>query len=189
MDNSIASNWIEIDTIRPWEQNPRMNDHAVDDIARSIQEFGFLNPIIVQKTSNKIIAGHTRYKASLKLGLTTVPVVFADLDDTKAKAYAIADNKLGELATWDDTVLIGLLGELKDENYELEILGFDELELEDLFNDDNISDLMVDDDFDEDEIEFTGEGVVIKVQVKEGDQDEIIELIKEAIDGFEYEFK
>ena len=188
MEN-FASSWIEIDTIHPWEQNPRMNDHAVDDIARSIQEFGFLNPIIVQKTSNKIIAGHTRYKASLKLGITQVPVVFADLDDTKAKAYAIADNKLGELASWDDTILIGLLEELKDENYELEILGFDELELEDLFNDENISDLAIDDDFDEDEIEFDGNNTVIKIQVKADIQDEIIELIKEAIDGFEYEFK
>jgi len=189
MTENLLSTWIEIGSICAWEQNPRINDHAVDDIMRSIQEFGFLNPIIVQKNSNKIIAGHTRYKASLKLGLEKVPVVFADLDDTRAKAYAIADNKLGELATWDDTILIGLLEELKDENYELEILGFDELELDDLFNDDNISDLMVDEDLNEDEIEFTGEGVVIKIQIKEENQDEIIELIKEAIDSFEYEFK
>jgi ParB-like chromosome segregation protein Spo0J len=85
-------------SITPYERNPRINDKAVDAVATSLKEFGFRQPIVVD-TGNVIIAGHTRYKAALKLGLQKVPVHIAtDLSPEQVKAYRIADNKTGELA-------------------------------------------------------------------------------------------
>ena len=92
---------ININDIHPYENNPRINDDAVDAVAASIQEFGWKQPIVVDE-QNVIIAGHTRYKAALKLGLTAIPcVVASDLTDEQVKAFRIADNKTGELADWD----------------------------------------------------------------------------------------
>lgn len=94
-----------ITEIRPYENNPRVNDGAVDAVAASIREFGFQQPIVVD-AGGVIIAGHTRYKAALRLGLTEVPVVVADtLTPDQVKAYRLADNKTGELATWDFAAL------------------------------------------------------------------------------------
>ena len=91
-----------VDEIKPYENNPRNNDDAVDAVANSIKEFGWQQPIVVD-IGGVIIAGHTRYKAAQKLGLKTVPVVIAkDLSEEQVKAYRLADNKSGELATWDD---------------------------------------------------------------------------------------
>lgn len=85
----------------PYENNPRNNDDAVDAVASSIKEFGFKVPIIVDK-NNVIVAGHTRLKAAQKLGLEEVPVIVADdLTPEQVKAFRLADNKVGELATWD----------------------------------------------------------------------------------------
>lgn len=94
-----------ITEIRPYENNPRVNDGAVDAVAASIREFGFQQPIVVD-ADGVIIAGHTRYKAALQLGLAEVPVVVADtLTPDQVKAYRLADNKTGELATWDFAAL------------------------------------------------------------------------------------
>lgn len=90
--------------ITPYEQNPRHNDEAVDAVAASIEAFGFQQPIVVD-TDGVIIAGHTRYKAAKQLGLETVPVVVAELTEEEARAYRLADNKTGELATWDFDLL------------------------------------------------------------------------------------
>lgn len=86
----------------PYEKNPRkISDEAVNAVAESIQEFGFKNPILIDK-NNVIIAGHTRRLASLKLGLETVPcVVVDDLTPQQIKALRLADNKTNELADWD----------------------------------------------------------------------------------------
>lgn len=91
--------------ITPYENNPRNNDSAVDAVAASIREFGWQQPIVVDK-DGVIIAGHTRYKAARKLGLTEVPVVVADkLTDEQVRAYRLADNKTGEFAGWDFSAL------------------------------------------------------------------------------------
>ena len=96
---------LELDKIKPYEKNPRKNDRAVDGVAESIKQFGFQQPIVVDK-KNVIVVGHTRYKAAQKLGLKTVPCVRADdLTKEQVKAYRIADNKLNELATWDFELL------------------------------------------------------------------------------------
>lgn len=108
--------------VKPYEKNPRRNDDAVDAVAASIKEFGFQQPIVVDK-DGVIIAGHTRYKAAKKLGLQTVPVVVADkLTDEQVRAYRLADNKTGELAGWDFSLLEVELSELL--NIDMSEFGF-----------------------------------------------------------------
>jgi hypothetical protein len=92
---------MSIEKVKPYEQNPRINDAAVDAVAASIKEFGFRQPIVVDK-DGVIICGHTRWKAALKLGLKKVPVhVATDLTPAQVKAYRLADNRSAELAEWD----------------------------------------------------------------------------------------
>lgn len=105
---------VSIDEIRPYENNPRNNDDAVDAVANSIKEFGWQQPIVVD-SGGVIIAGHTRYKAAMKLKLSEVPIVVADnLTDEQVNAYRLADNKVGELATWDDAELSEELDKILD---------------------------------------------------------------------------
>lgn len=115
--------WEPIKSIRPYEKNPRRNDEAVDAVAASIREFGWQQPIVVDK-DGVIIAGHTRYKAAKKLKCDTVPVVVADdLTEDQVKAYRLADNKTGELAEWDTALLGEELAELAD--FDMSQFGFD----------------------------------------------------------------
>lgn len=112
-----------LDEIKPYENNPRHNDNAVDAVANSIREFGFKVPIVVD-SEGVIVAGHTRYKAAQKLGLQTVPCLVADdLNEEQINAFRLADNKVGELATWDlDTLKVELdnIGDI-----DLSGMGFD----------------------------------------------------------------
>ena len=83
---------MNIDEVKPYENNPRVNDKSVDDVAKSIKEFGWQQPIVVDK-DNVIIVGHTRWKAAKKLGMKKVPVVVAsNLTPEQVKAYRLADN-------------------------------------------------------------------------------------------------
>lgn len=110
----------------PYEKNPRkISDEAINAVAESIQEFGFKNPILIDK-DNVIIAGHTRRLASLKLGLERVPcVVVDDLTPQQIKALRLADNKTNELADWDIDELDIELQDLS--NMQMERFGFEEL--------------------------------------------------------------
>jgi DNA modification methylase len=113
----------------PYENNPRINDHAVDAVASSIREFGFKVPIIVDK-ENVIVAGHTRLKAALRLGLDTVPVIIADdLTPEQVKAFRLADNKTAEMAYFDIGKLQIELAGIED--IDMAEFGFD-LELDTL---------------------------------------------------------
>lgn len=115
-----------IDEIKPYENNPRDNDDAVDAVANSIKEFGWQQPIVVDN-EGVIIAGHTRYKAAKKLGLKHVPVVVADnLTPDQVKAYRLADNKTAELADWDMDLLNDELDQIR--NIDMSDFGFDELD-------------------------------------------------------------
>lgn len=112
----------KIDEVIPYENNPRKNDEAVDYVAKSIKEFGFKVPIIIDK-NGVIVAGHTRLKAAKKLGLKEVPTIIADdLSDDQIKAFRLADNKVGEFAEWDDELL---KIELDDIDIDMEDFGFD----------------------------------------------------------------
>ena len=115
--------------IKPYERNPRDNDAAVDAVAESIQRFGFRQPIVVDD-EGVIVCGHTRWKAATKLGLEKVPVhVATDLTPEQIRAYRIADNKSGELASWNMDLLPIELAELHDAGIDWSLLGFDEDEL------------------------------------------------------------
>ena len=119
----------DINSITPYERNPRLNDNAVDAVAASLQEFGFRQPIVVDN-AGVIIAGHTRWKSAKKLGLKKVPVhVATDLTPEQVKAYRLADNKTGELAEWDMEILPIELAELRDVGFDMSVLAFDEKEL------------------------------------------------------------
>lgn len=107
----------KLSEIKPYENNPRHNDSAVDAVAESIREFGFRQPIVVDK-DGVIIVGHTRYKAALKLGLEQVPVhVATDLTPEQARAYRIADNRSSELSDWNYELLAIELEALSSTNY------------------------------------------------------------------------
>jgi ParB-like chromosome segregation protein Spo0J len=113
-----------ITSIRPYENNPRVNDAGVDAVAASIKAFGFRQPIVVDE-QGVIIVGHTRYKAALKLGLKIVPVhVAVGLSPAQAKAYRIADNQTATLSQWDDDRLPLELAELQSMGFDLELTGF-----------------------------------------------------------------
>ena len=121
-----------------YENNPRNNEAAIDAVAKSIEEFGFKVPIVITK-ENVIIAGHTRLKASLKLGLATVPCIVADdLTEGQIKAFRLADNKTAELASWDFTKLES---ELESIEMDMSVFGFEDLESK-------VPDNATDDDFD-----------------------------------------
>ena len=127
---------LKIDEIKPYENNPRNNLDAVDATANSIKEFGWQQPIVVDKDM-VIIAGHTRYLAAKKLGCDTVPVVVAsNLSNEQVRAYRLADNKTGELAEWDfkllDTELQDILDiDMSDFGFELDISEDEEVKEDD----------------------------------------------------------
>jgi len=126
---------IEIDKLIPYHNNPRKNQ-AVDKVASSLSEFGFQQPIVVDKNM-VVIVGHTRLLASQKLGYKKVPVFIADLSEAKAKAYRIADNRLSEDSAWDYDFLNVEMNMLTEENYDLTQLGFTDEELNRLLSDEN----------------------------------------------------
>jgi DNA modification methylase len=117
------------DSIRPYKNNPRVNDQAVDAVAASIQEFGFRQPIVVDG-KGVIVIGHTRWKAAQKLGLAKVPVhVASDLTKKQARAYRIADKKTAELADWDLGLLAAEFADLGD-GVDWSAFGFTSAELD-----------------------------------------------------------
>ena len=131
---------MKVEDLIPYINNPRNNENAVDKVASSISEFGFKNPIIIDK-NNIVINGHTRLLASKKLGLKEVPVIRADdLTEAQVKAFRIADNKTSEYATWDEELLKIELEQLEEMNFNLDDLNIDysdfglEIELEDAEN-------------------------------------------------------
>ena len=94
-----------VSELKPYENNPRNNDNAVEYVANSIKEFGFKVPIVIDK-DNVIVTGHTRLKASELLGLKEVPCIVANgLTEEQIKAFRLADNKVGEIALWNNDLL------------------------------------------------------------------------------------
>ena len=124
----------KIEDIIPYIRNPRKNQ-AIDKVAGSLKEFGFRQPIVVDKQM-VIIAGHTRFEAAKKLGIKEVPIHIADnLTPAQVKAYRIADNRVAQDSEWDIGMLNTEFTDLLDMHFDLDILGFDAKELEDLIVD------------------------------------------------------
>ena len=123
----------KVDELIPYINNPKEHDEEqVNLIASSIKNFGFINPIIIDK-DNEIIAGHGRLLAAKKLKLDKVPTIKVEnLTDAQVKAYRIADNRLTELGDWDSEILKVELETLKDEDFDLDLTGFSDLDLENI---------------------------------------------------------
>ena len=123
---------LKIEEIKPYENNPRNNDKAVNPVAESIKQFGFKVPIVIDK-DNIIVCGHTRYKAAQMLNLETVPCIRADdLTEQQIKAFRLADNKVGELAEWDFEKLSEELADISEidmGDFEFDLSAFDEPEM------------------------------------------------------------
>ena len=116
----------------PYEKNPRDNRAALDAIELSIEEYGFTNPILVNE-EKVILAGHTRREAAILAGLEKVPYIVVDgLTEAQQKAYRLADNKLSELFIWDEDLLKEELEDLLDEDYDISLTGFSDVDLTDL---------------------------------------------------------
>ena len=140
--------YIDSEKVIPYANNPRLNDgEAVDRVAASIAEYGFKNPIIIDK-DNIIIAGHTRLKAAKKLGIEKVPIIRADdLTPAQIKAFRLAENRVSEYATWDNELLSIELEGLKELDFDLDLTGFEDWELDNLLNsatDDDLQDFFID---------------------------------------------
>jgi DNA modification methylase len=118
-----------IERVIPYERNPRINDPAVDAVAASLKEFGWRQPIVVDK-DRVMVVGHTRLKAAKKLGLTRVPIhVAKDLTPTQIQAYRIADNQSASIADWDVGLLSLELKDLEALDFDLSLLSFEEDDL------------------------------------------------------------
>ncbi len=137
---------LPIAEIRPYEKNPRINDAGVKKVTDSIKEFGFNQPIVVDG-DNVIIAGHTRFKAAKALGLKEVPVLVAGyLTAAQVQAYRIADNRVAQESEWDNALLFDEILDLKGQDFDLSLTGFDEDELENILNPTELEPGLIEDD-------------------------------------------
>ena len=174
---------IEINAVTPFDKNPRINEHAVDKVAASIEKFGFNQPIVTN-TEGVICVGHTRWLAAKQLGLKKIPVFKKEMSELEFIAYNVADNRTGEDAKWNEEILSSLLKELNAlDDTLLNLTGFDEEELGDLLN-----------DFDEgfnpwdsnDKAKSKGENLdgitaFIKISCDQEDRDDLIEALKPVV--------
>ena len=133
---------IAVPDLAPYTKNSRTHtDKQIAQIAKSITEFGFANPVLID-AENMIIAGHGRVLAAEQLGLDYVPCIrLAHLSDAQKRAYAIVDNKLTDNSSWDDELLAMELDALQEINFDLDLLGFDDNEIQRLFSLDDLGDI------------------------------------------------
>lgn len=143
--NELKIEYLPTDELVPYENNPRMNDNGVEPVSRSIQEYGFKVPIVIDK-NNVIVCGHTRLLAAKKLGLKKVPCIIADdLTEQQIDAFRIADNKVADFTIFDNKKLLEELEKLNDTDL---FTGFDFKELEEMtvLNEKDNSAIMEDDE-------------------------------------------
>ena len=126
--DKLKIEYVDINSIKPYKKNPRKNDEAIPYVMESIKQFGFKNPVILDK-DNVIVAGHTRIESAKRLGITEIPCIYADdLTDEQIRAFRLADNKVAEIAEWDIDLLDTELDDIL--NIDMSDFGFD-LDLED----------------------------------------------------------
>jgi len=135
---------FKLTDIKPYTKNPRKKID-IEKVANSIKEFGWQQPIVVDK-NNIIIAGHSRYEAAKILKEDTVPVLVANISEDKAKGYRIADNKTNQYSEWDYDLLHNEFQDLIKDNFELSKLGFNNNELDSILNWDNTNSKWLDAD-------------------------------------------
>lgn len=167
---------FSIDAIKPYENNPRINDDAVKAVAESIKQFGWQQPLVVDK-DNVLIVGHTRLKAAQQLGLKEVPVLVADnLTPEQAKAYRLLDNKTGDIALWDIAKLKKEIDELDFDFEPFDIAFFpDDKDLAYIFDENNSQD--------EGEGELKQYQIIIDCDNEEHQQNVLSELKKEGLNA------
>lgn len=172
-----ALEWLAVNSLIPYVNNARIHDEAqVLQIAASIKEFGFTNPVLIDK-DNGVIAGHGRLEAAKKLGIETVPCLrLAHLTDVQRKAYIIADNKLALNSAWDKDLLMLEVANLQELGADLNLLGFDPSELQaatvdySLLNGDDVNSQVTQ--------MSDGTRKAIQIEFELGDYDEAYELVK-----------
>jgi len=166
---------VDINSIQPYKNNPRkISETAIDKVANSIKEFGFRQPIVVDK-DKVIVVGHTRFNASKKLGLKEVPITVADnLNQEQINAYRIADNRTNEDAEWDYKLLQEEFSNLVDEKFNLELTGFNEDELKKY--------LAMEEDFEVDLPEINNEDKQPFQQITFTLHNEQYEIVQQALD-------
>ena len=173
--DKLKIEYIDINTIKPYNNNPRDNSKAIEQVAKSIKEFGFKVPIVIDE-NNIIVTGHTRYEASKKLNLKELPCIRAtDLNEKQIKAFRLADNKVSDYSIWDNKKL---LIELEDLNFDI-FTGF---EMSDLFEDIKILDEL--DETNNDILNNNNEGIVYTISFKTQNK-QLIEKMKELVQNTE----
>ena len=177
---------MDIDKVIPYARNPRINDSAVDSVVASIKEFGWQQPVVVDK-ENVIIAGHTRHLAARQLDMKKIPVhVATNLTPNQVKAYRLADNRVSENASWDYDLLKLEFADLPDND--LITTGFSEEEISNVLDGWSA-------DFDvsvNDGDEMEGLKTVIKIEIDdENDKEDAIDFISRALKdtSIKYEIK
>lgn len=162
---NLEIRYIPIDAIAPYKNNSRTHsEEQVEQICKSISEFGFTNPILLDE-NNTIIAGHGRIEAAKKLGHYEVPtILLTGLTEDQKKAYVIADNKLALNADWDYSLLKLEVEMLQESGFEIGLLGFSEVELETIFNEE--IDLSILDELDDEDVDAFEENVKKAIQIE-----------------------
>jgi site-specific DNA-methyltransferase (adenine-specific) len=166
--NELQIEERNIKDVHPYENNPRRNDDAVEYVAKSIEEFGWQQPIVVD-SEGVVIVGHTRLKAAQQLGLKTVPVhVASELTEEQARAYRIADNKTSDFSLWDNTLLLSELDSIGEDIF----TGFETSELFDFKFDEKNNDVL----------ENNEDGVFYELRIRSANL-ELLEQTKAFYDG------
>lgn len=136
----IKVKYLEPKILDPYDNNSRVHSaEQIDRIKRSIKEFGFINPVLIDK-HNTIVAGHARVEAAIDLGLIEIPTIeLADLTEEQIRAYVIADNRLAELSSWDDKILTEELKWLDEQDFDITVTGFDDIsfDIDDILNEED----------------------------------------------------
>lgn len=177
-DKPLAVAYRDLDSLRPYDRNARTHSPAqVAQIAASIQEFGFTNPLLIDERG-EIIAGHGRLEGARAAGLTQVPTItLAGLSEPQRRALRIADNRLPMSAAWDESILAAELADLKLEDFNLDLLGFDTAEMEHALNgwEPNMRDI------NRTPAEDAALMAVIKVRCRQADVEQVARVVREAI--------
>ena len=171
--------WVEIDSVKLWEDNPRMNDDASEKLAEIIKDHGVKSPIVCWDKNRTIYKGNTTWKACKLLGMKKVPVVFHEFSsEVSAKAYGIADNKASELADWDEEIIFSMMTAQEFKDVDLET-GFTDREVA-------LLDFWPPEEEEVERAEVEGKELRFKVSIEVGTDQytEVMELVKKLGEDF-----